>query len=134
MKFSAFIDSKEDNHSVKVISKGVTKELQVGSGTDGFGSAINGGEFLFLAVATCFCNDLYREAKKRGITLETVRVEASGEFSAEGEPGYNLTYSAKVEGDAPKEELNRLIEETDKVAEIHNTLRKGVAVTLLKDD
>ena len=30
----------------------------------GRGSAVNGGEFLVLALATCYCNDLYREAER----------------------------------------------------------------------
>ena len=47
--------------------------LEVPSKPDGFGSSVNGGE-LFLALATCYCNDLYREAKKRGIEVETVQV------------------------------------------------------------
>jgi hypothetical protein len=34
---------------------------------DGGGSSANGGELLCLALATCYCNDVYREAKKRGI-------------------------------------------------------------------
>nr|WP_298924022.1 OsmC family protein [uncultured Allomuricauda sp.] len=131
MKFSAHIDSQKGRHSVKVTSNGATKALKIESGANGLGSSINGGEFLFLALATCFCNDIYREAKRKNITVTKVIVEASGEFSAIGAPGYNLTYTAKLEGNATDEELNQLILETDKVAEIHNTLRQGVAVTLV---
>tara|TARA_R110002020_G_scaffold288220_3_gene503700 strand:- start:2660 stop:2887 length:228 start_codon:yes stop_codon:yes gene_type:complete len=56
------------------------------SGLHGLGSAINDGELLFLAISTCFCNDLYREAKKRGIEIDSVQVETTGEFSEEGVP------------------------------------------------
>jgi uncharacterized OsmC-like protein len=96
------------------------------------GSSVNGGELLCLALATCFCNDIYREAKKKNISVTKVIVEASAEFSAAGEPGYNIQYKAKLEGDASDEELLELIRHTDKVAEIQNTLRSGVKVSLLQ--
>ncbi|MBS1532298.1 MAG: OsmC family peroxiredoxin, partial [Bacteroidetes bacterium] len=54
------------------------------------------------------------------------------EFGAEGEPGFNFQYKANVTADAPQEEVDALISHTDKVAEIHNTLRKGLSITLAK--
>ena len=39
-------------------------------------SGVNRGELLFLALATCYCNDLYREAEKLGIDVREVNVEA----------------------------------------------------------
>ncbi len=133
MKISAQINSKKDNHQIKVDSGGIIKELSIGSGINGFGSSINGGEFLFLAIATCFCNDIYREAKKKDIIIENVLVEATGEFSKEGAPGYNIEYKAEIKGNASEDILNQLIKDTDKVAEIHNTLRKGVDVMLINN-
>ena len=133
MKITAFVESKKNHHLVKVDSNGESKELKINSGANGFGLGITGGEFLFLAIASCFCNDLYREAKKRDILIDKVVVEASGEFDAEGAPGHSLTYKVKVDGDASKTELDALIAQTDKVAEIHNTLRQGVDVTLVKN-
>jgi hypothetical protein len=53
--------------------------------------------------------------------LRQVSVKVSGEFGAEGEPGRNIVYSARVEGDASPEELEELIRHTDRVAEIQNT-------------
>ncbi len=41
----------------------------------GFGSSASGGELLMLALATCYCNDIYREAAKMGIELTDVEVE-----------------------------------------------------------
>jgi uncharacterized OsmC-like protein len=96
------------------------------------GSSVNGGELLCLALAACFCNDIYREAIKMDITVTKVIVEASAEFSAAGEPGYNIQYKARLEGDASDEELAELIRHTDQVAEIHNTLRSGVKVSLVQ--
>lgn len=84
-----------------------------------------------LSLAVCFCNDLYREAKKRNLTLTHVEVVVTGEFGAEGEAGKNFQYKASVTSDADEQEIEDLIRHTDTVAEIHNTLRKGVNVTLL---
>jgi len=106
------------------------QELPVPVKPDGFGSAVSGGEFLFLALATCYCNDIYREAEKRGITVEQVEVEVEGEFGAEGEPARNVTYRVRVFADAPEEQVRELMHHTDKVAEIHNSLRLGTPVIL----
>ena len=39
-------------------------------------------------------------------------------------------FSPKVEADASEEEIMELIRHTDRVAEIHNSLRMGTQVTL----
>jgi uncharacterized OsmC-like protein len=85
---------------------------------------------LFLALATCYCNDIYREAGKRGIAVEQVEVNVEGEFGAEGEPARNVTYRAKVVAQASESEIRDLIRHTDTVAEIQNTLRVLTPVTL----
>lgn len=87
-------------------------------------------ELLFLALATCYCNDLYREASKRNISIEQVQVEVSGEFGGEGEGAHNISYSASVVADAPKAQILDLMRHTDNVAEIHNTLRVSSPVVL----
>ena len=95
-------------------------------------ASTNGGELLFLALATCYCNDIYREAAKRNIQVEKVEVEVSGDFGAEGEGAQNVTYSAKVHAQGTVEEIRALMEYTDTVAEIQNTLRAGTPVKLGK--
>nr|WP_299384232.1 OsmC family protein [Allomuricauda sp.] len=130
MKIAAKITNSKDSHQIQLETNGSTKEISIPSRSSGYGSSANGGELLFLSLATCFCNDIYREAAKMDIQISKVEVEVSGEFGAEGEPGYNLNYKVKLEGDAPSEKLDELIRHTDKVAEIHNTLRQGVSVTL----
>jgi len=97
----------------------------------GGGSATNGGEFLMLALATCYCNDLYREAARLGIALESVEVEALAQFEGVGLAASNVRYRASVASPAPPEAIARLLRETDAVAEVHNTLRKGVPVQRL---
>lgn len=132
MKMSATIKSSFNHHETEVQTNGAPKQLQVGTKPSGFGSAINGGEMLLLSLATCFCNDIYREAAKRNMEVTSVEVEVSGEFGAEGEPGFNFSYRTRVTSDAPASEIDELTTHTDRVAEIHNTLRKGLNIILTK--
>jgi organic hydroperoxide reductase OsmC/OhrA len=95
------------------------------------GSSANGGELLFLSLATCFCNDIYREAGSRGIEVIGVDVEVDGEFGSVGQPARNVSYRAKIRTrGSSKEQVAELVKRTDTVAEVHNTLRAGVDVHL----
>ena len=100
MKISARVANQQGKHNVVLNTDGTEKQIAVSTGGDGFGSSLNGGELLFLALATCYCNDLYREARKRGIEIIRVRVEANGEFNAEGAGASNITYNASVHAKA----------------------------------
>ena len=113
------LQTEENVHSINIPPK-----------ASGFGSSANGGELLLLAVATCYCNDIYREAAKRNIKVERVEVEVDGDFGAEGEPAKNVVYRAKVAAQASEEEIRDLMRFTDTVAEIHNTFRIETPVTL----
>ncbi len=83
-----------------------------------------------LALATCYCNDIYREAAKRGIQVEQVQVEAEAQFGAEGEAASAVTYSARVVAHASEAQIRELMQHTDRVAEIQNTLRTALQVRL----
>jgi organic hydroperoxide reductase OsmC/OhrA len=130
MKISAALDNAESRHTVTLRTDGREHSLVIAPKPDGLGSSVNGGELLFLALATCFCNDLYREARKRGINIQRVHVEVSGEFAGEGEPASNIAYRAAIEARAPQQDILDLMRHTDTVAEIQNTLRGGSAVIL----
>ena len=130
MKISARVENSFANHSVTLLADGHEHTLVMSPRTDGFGSSVNGGELLFLALATCNCNDLYCEARKRNIELKSVRVEVNGEFGKEGEAAKKISYSAAIEGSAPTSDLLDLLRVTDSVAEIQNTLRSSVPVAL----
>jgi uncharacterized OsmC-like protein len=132
MNISANIKSRHNHNEVSVETNRDAKTITISPKNTGYGSSINGGELLLLSLATCFCNDLYREANKRGIVIESVEVECLGEFGAAGEPGSDFRYKARVTGNATAEEIDDLIIATDKVAEIHNTLRKGLPITLIR--
>ncbi len=83
-----------------------------------------------VALATCYCNDIYREALKRNIQVEQVEVEVVSEFGAEGEPARAITYRARVAAHASAEAIQDLMQQTDRVAEIQNTVRKGLSIKL----
>lgn len=85
---------------------------------------------LFLALATCYCNDFYREAAKRGIPVERVEVEISGDFERAGGPASNVSYHARVKADASPDAILDLMRYTDTVTEIQITLRTLTPVTL----
>jgi organic hydroperoxide reductase OsmC/OhrA len=130
MKISARVQNSEGQHHVTVQTNDQARDLTIPPKTTGFGSSANGGELLFLALATCYCNDIYREAVKRSIKVDQVEVEVSGDFGAEGEPARNVTYRAKVTAQAGEVEIRELMQQTDRVAEIQNTLRVTTPVTL----
>jgi uncharacterized OsmC-like protein len=130
MKIIARVHNTEDNHQITLDTNGNTRTLAIAPKTTGFGSSVNGGELLFLALATCYCNDIYREAAKHEIRVQSVEVDVDGEFGAEGEPARNVTYRAKVTAAASEEAVRELMRQTDGMAEIQNTLRLGTPVTL----
>ena len=132
MKINARIQNSKDNHQVTLQTGENVHSINIPPKASGFGSSANGGELLLLAVATCYCNDIYREAAKRNIQVELVEVEVDGALGAEGEPAKNVVYRAKVEAHASEEEIQELMLFTDTVAEIHNTFRVETPVALIQ--
>ncbi len=130
MKISARVENSEGQHHVTLQTNDNTHSLTIPPKSTGFGSRANGGELLFLALATCYCNDIYREAAKRNIAVEQVEVEVNGDFGAEGEPARNVSYQAKVTAQASEEVILELMRQTDRVAEIQNSLRIATPITL----
>jgi uncharacterized OsmC-like protein len=131
MEISATVINSPGQHQAVVRTGSSPQSITVPPKSSGGGSAVNGGEFLMLALATCYCNDLYREAARLGLTLEQVEVEASAEFAGVGLAATNIHYRAAVKSQASPEAVAQLLRETDAVAEVHNTLRKGVPVQLV---
>jgi organic hydroperoxide reductase OsmC/OhrA len=132
MQISAQVSNSGSQHSVIVETDGSLKTLPI-SGRPFGGSAVNGGELLMLALATCYCNDLYREAAKRNIHIEAVHVQARADFPGVGLAAKNIRYSVRVKSDAEGEALAALLRDTDAVAEVQNTVRAGVDVELERD-
>ena len=130
MNITATIRNSRQDNDIVVETQGNQKTITIPGKPAGGGSSVNGGELLFLALATCFCNDIYREAARRNVTIESVEVTVTGEFGGEGDPASNISYQVQIDSDSPDNELQDLIRYVDTVAEVHNTLRKGVSVSL----
>jgi hypothetical protein len=62
MKISARVANSQGRHDVTLHTNDAVHNLSIPPKPGGFGSSANGGELLFLALADCCCNDLYREA------------------------------------------------------------------------
>ncbi|HEX5839751.1 MAG TPA: OsmC family protein [Anaerolineales bacterium] len=130
MKITAKVENSQNNHQVTLQTNDNAHSITIPPKPTGYGSSANGGELLFLALATCYCNDIYREAAKRNIKVDRVEVSVEGEFGSEGEPAKSITYRAKIDAQASEAEIRELMQYTDTVAEIQNTLRMGTPVVL----
>lgn len=128
MEISAHVRNTPDGHAVHVSTADRAQYLLVPGKPEGRGSAVNGGELLMAALATCYCNDLYREAGRLGIEIRGCEVTATAEFDGVGRAASSITYAARVESPASAEEVARLLDEADRLAEVHNTLRAGCPV------
>ena len=128
MQISAQVRNSSGAHEVSVVTSGSARVLTVPPKENGPGSSVNGGEFLMLALATCYCNDLYREAARLGIAINGCEVVAKAQFNGVGLAADAVTYAARVESSASTHDIERLLRETDRLAEIHNTLRAGCTV------
>src|SRR5574339_314299 len=98
MKYRAQIQNKPGEQEIQLKVGEKEQKLAIPSRSGG-GSSVSGGELLFLALATCYCNDIYREAAKWNIKVESVEVEVEGDFEGPGQPASNLLYRAHVRAD-----------------------------------
>jgi organic hydroperoxide reductase OsmC/OhrA len=132
MHITAHVVNREASYTANLKSGEREHILSIPTKPDGLGSLANGGELLLLALATCYCNDLYREARRRELTIDAVEVEVMGEYTGEGEPVGSLRYRATAWTSSAKEKVFEVMTHADTVGEIHNTLRKGAEVQLIQ--
>ncbi len=130
IKIGARLQNSQGSHHVILRTNDHVQGVDIPPKESGSGSSVSGGELLFLAIATCYCNDIYREAAKRGITIESVEVDVEGEFGDEGVPARNVVYRARVVATASEDEIRTLMRVTDHLAEIQNSLRVETPVVL----
>ena|SRR5438309_2122244 len=104
----------------------VDRPVETGGGGRGF----NGGQLLYLAVAGCISNDLFREAATRSIVLDKVVVRVVGDFQGDPATSTDIRYDVELSGHAAAEQLRELVQHVDRIAEIPNSLRRGTAVRL----
>lgn len=130
MKITANLKNSVGRNDIVVSTNDNEKTISIAPRSTG-GSSVNGGELLFLSLATCFCNDIYREAGRRKIVIQSIEVSVSGDFGNEGEPATNVIYKVDIESTNTEEEIADLIRHVDSIAEVHNTLRGGTKVILV---
>jgi len=131
MKINAIVSNRPDNHTVTLQTGDNSHSIEIASKSQGRGSSASGAELLCLALATCYCNDIFREAALRTIAVSSVVVEVSAQFDGTpGSPLRDIAYSATVEADASEAEIVALMRHTNTVAEIQNTLRGSSAIML----
>lgn len=134
MRIAALVQNAGGGHRVTVATDGMAQHLAIGAKASGSGSSVNGGEFLMLALATCYCNDAYRAAARRNIPVDSAEVEAQADFEGVGLAATNITYRARIASPAPAANIDALLRHTGAVAEVHNTVRAGTGVTLVPWD
>ena len=96
----------------------------------GGGLGFNGGQLLYLSIAACVSNDLYREAATFGVDLRRVAVEVDGDFPGRGSRSTPIRVLVDIESDASDEIIDALVAEVDRVAEIPNSLRGTIPVVI----
>lgn len=130
MHIRASVSNRADRHEAVVETGGDGRWVTIPPKKDGPGSSVNGGELLFLALATCYCNDVYREAAREGLTVDHVEVTVDGHFEGRGSAATDVTYAVRVSSPESRDAIEALLRTTDDVAEVHNTLRRGAEVEL----
>jgi hypothetical protein len=129
MRIEASVENWNQHHAAVVATNSIARKVAVPPSGGGTGSSVNGSELLCLAVATSYCNDIYREGRDRGIEVLRVNVDVQAEFNGTGEPLKGIAYRARVAAKGGDEQAIRdLMMHTDQVAEIQSTLRQGMEV------
>src|SRR5215216_2720624 len=126
------VETQNVDGEVKALGSAEPFTLVVDRPTEGGGGGLgfNGGQLLYLAVAGCISNDLFREARAAGIELGSVRVRVGGDFVGDPAVSDEIRYEVEVAGDAPEDRLQALVDQVDEIAEIPNSLRQGTQVRL----
>jgi acyl-CoA thioester hydrolase len=91
-------------------------------------AGFSGAHLLHLAAAGCVLNDIYREAATLGIQIDGVRVWAAGGFDTEAWTSTGITYSVELRSPACAQDLARLVDLVDDIAEIPRAIRAGATV------
>jgi len=130
MRSSVRIHNSQDQHPIDLSTGDRTSKIEIPPGPTGFGSSASGGSSSCSPFATCYCNDVYREAAKMGIRVSQVDVECSAAFPAEGQPAQDITYTAKIAAGASPQQIRDMAAQADRLAEIQNTIRSAIPVTI----
>lgn len=97
----------------------------------GGGLGFNGGQLLYLSIAACISNDLYREASVVGIVVTDVVVEVDGDFPEPGSASTPIAVEVDLAGDASEERLRALLDRVLEMAEIPRSLRGTTSIEIV---
>jgi uncharacterized OsmC-like protein len=111
-------------------SNGRAVTIDRAASAGGLGIGFNDGELILLAVGGCYCNDLFREARRLNIDVKSAHFEVECDWGGDPVRATSLAFTVKIEGPAPREKLAELIHHVDRIAEIPNSLRLGTNVSL----
>jgi hypothetical protein len=128
MLIEASVENWDQHHAAVVATNDIARALPVAPSSNGTGSSVTGSELLCLALATSYCNDIYREGRDRGIEVLRVNVDVRADFHGTGEAVDHISYRARVAAKGEEQAIRDLMLHTDQVAEIQTTLRKGMEV------
>lgn len=104
----------------------VDRPTMAGGGGVGF----SGGQLLYLSIAACLSNDLYREAASMGIELDGVEIEVDGDFPARGGGSTAIAVDLAIRTAASDEQVQALVAEVERVAEIPRTIREAPPIEI----
>jgi uncharacterized OsmC-like protein len=96
----------------------------------GRGLGFSGGQLLYLSIAACWSNDLYREAATMGIELDGVEITVDGDFPARGSGSTPISVDVVVRSSSPEERVRELIAEVERVAEIPRAIREATPINV----
>ena len=86
-----------------------------------------GAHVLHASIALCVLNDVFREARSEGLTVDGVAVSARGGFTSEWF-STGVTYAVELDTPADDEARARLVARVDEVAEVPRAVRFGPTV------
>lgn len=130
MHITAQINSSINKVSTLIKKDNETKSFILPPREEGFGSSVNGGELLLLALATCYCHTIYRGAKEMNLDIGEITVSVTGDFSDDVPKMQDFSFSVQVRSSATGQQLQELVGYADLHATIPNLLRKGRQIRL----
>jgi putative redox protein len=91
-----------------------------------------GGELLFTSIGTCILTTLIGAARQRNVELTKVEFKVSGESGGTPTRFTSIHVDAVVEGNAPDEEIQKLVELAERICSVSNTVKEGAEISLTR--
>jgi putative redox protein len=102
----------------------VDRNANLGGSDLGF----TGGEVFFTGIGTCLLTTLIGAARARDITLTKVEFNITGETETGPSRWTSINVEAIVEGDASKEEIQKLVTIAERSCIVSNTVQLGAPI------